>query len=276
LIKQRKCLAGRFQWVIILKQKLTCPNGLQLAYLDLGEKNGYPLLAQHGLIASIDDYDLFERLLRRPIRLICLARPGYGESSPYLLGSYAEWAGIVSRLVDELQLKQFDILGMSSGAPYGYSIGYKIPEKVGNIFILSGIPALYDEQVLSEWPYKPIHDMRMSSLEELAHQLFFSNLTEEDLKRNDIRDSLMNHGFGVAQDLRLRFLHWGFRLSDVKAKVFMQHSKNDDSVPFQTAVRTAELLPNCHLELLESAPHFSEEVLENFIEETMVPNMPTL
>jgi pimeloyl-ACP methyl ester carboxylesterase len=184
------------------------------------------------LIASIDDCDLFDRLLQRQIRLICIARPGYGESSPHLLDSYVEWADIVSQLVQQLHLAQFDILGMSSGAPYSYAIGYKIPEKVGNIFILSGIPALYDEVVLSEWPYEPIRDVSMSGLEDLAHQLFFSNLTEEDLKRNDIRDSLMNHGFGVAQDLRLRFLDWGFRLSDVIGSVYMRHSRTDDSVPY--------------------------------------------
>jgi pimeloyl-ACP methyl ester carboxylesterase len=259
--------------VIILKRKLIFSNGLRLAYVDLGDKNGYPLLIQHGLIASIDDTDLFDRLIQRQVRLISIARPGYGESSPYLLDCYAEWGDIVSLLVQELQLPQFDILGMSSGAPYAYSIAYKIPEKVGSLFILSGIPALYDELVLSDWPYEPIRDLSISSLEELAHRLFFSNVAAEDLEKNDIRDSLMNHGFGVAQDLRLRFLDWGFRLSEVKGRVFMRHSKTDDAVPFQAAVRTAELLPNCRLELLESGPHFSRDLLENFIEGTMLPNM---
>ncbi len=256
-----------------MKQYLSYKNGLRLAYLDLGNKNGLPLLVQHGLIASIDDSDLFERLIQKQIRLICIARPGYGESSPYLLDSYAEWADIVSLLAQELQLPQFDVLGISSGAPYSYSIGYKLPEKVGSIFILSGMPALYDELIAAQWPYECLSDMSMSDLEELARQLFFSHLTEEDLKRNDIKDSLMNHGFGVAQDLRLRFLDWGFRLSDVKGKVFMRHSKSDESVPFQTAIRTSELLPNCRLDLQESGPHFSKEVLESFFDETMFPNL---
>ena len=259
-----------------LKQTFTYKNSFHLSYVDIGDKKGYSVLVQHGLIASIDDYDLFERLIEHGVRLICVARPGYGGSAPCLLDSYAEWANIISCLVQELHLAQFDILGLSSGAPYGYSIGCKIQEKVGSLFILSGVPALYDEVVLSEWPYDPISDLSMPVLEELAHRLFFSNMSEEDLSRNDIRDSLMNQGFGVAQDLRLRFIDWGFRLSDVKGKVFMQHSKNDDSIPFRTAVRTAELLPNCHLELLESGPHFSKELLDEFIEKTMVPHMRSL
>ncbi len=256
-----------------MKQKITYKNGLQLSYAEYGDQQGYTVLVQHGLIASIDDYELFDRLLQRGVRLICVARPGYGESSLYLLNGYTEWADIGSLLIQKLQLQKFDVLGISSGAPYGYSIGYKFPEKVRNIFILSGIPALYDDVVLSNWPYKPISDQRIASLEDLARELFFSHLTEDDLLRSDIKNSLSNHGFGVAQDLRLRFMDWGFRLSDVKSKVFMRHSKDDDSVPFRTAVRTAELLPDCHLDLLESGPHFSKEVLEQFIEETILPNL---
>jgi pimeloyl-ACP methyl ester carboxylesterase len=256
-----------------LKQMLKYKDGCQLSYAEYGDKSGYPILVQHGLIASIDDFDLFDRLIQQQIRLVCIARPGYGESSPYLLASYAEWADIISVLIQELEMPHFDILGISSGAPYAYSIGCKFPEKIGSIFILSGMPALYDDVVLSYWPYEPIRDMNMSSLEDLAQQLFFSNLTEEDLNRNDIRDSLVNRGFGVAQDLRLRCLDWGFHLSDVSAPVFMRHSKFDDAVPFHTAVRTSELLPDCHLDLLESGPHFSQAVLDNFIDETMLPNI---
>jgi hypothetical protein len=54
--------------------------------------------------------------------------------------------------------------------------------------------------------------------------------------------------------------------------VYMCHSKTDDAVPFTTATRTAELLPNSQLELVETGPHFSKEVLDDFIETTIVEN----
>jgi pimeloyl-ACP methyl ester carboxylesterase len=253
-----------------MKQTLTYHSRLQLSYVEYGDKNGYPILIQHGLIASIDDYELFDHLLQLNTRLICVARPGYGESSPYVLKSFAEWADIVALLIQELRIARFDILSMSSGAPYGYALGNKYPGKARNIYVFSGIPALYDQVVLSYWPFEAIRNKSMHELEDLAHQFFFSNLSEDDLKRNDIRDSLMNNGFGVAQDLGLRFMDWGFHLADVKGKVFMRHSKGDEAVPYRTAVRTSELLPNCQLELEETGPHFSNEVLGNFIKETMV------
>ena len=253
-----------------MKRKLTYKKENHLAYAEYGDKNGYPILIQHGLIASIDDHDLFERLIRSNRRVICIARPGYGDSSPYRMRNYLEWGEIVSVLIEELGLAQFDVLGMSSGAPYGYSIGYGFPDKVRNIHIFSGIPALYDEIVLSHWPYPVIKTKDMAEMQDLAHELFFSDLQADDLKRSDIRDSMMHNGFGVAQDLMLRFTDWGFSLSDIKAHVFMRHSKTDDSVPLATAIRTSELLPDCKLELVETGPHFSNEALDDFIKTTIV------
>jgi hypothetical protein len=84
---------------------------------------------------------------------------------------------------------------------------------------------------------------------------------------------MMHHGFGVAQDLRLRFIDWGFSLSTIQAKVFMQHSRCDDAVPFQTALRTSHLLPDCELELKEAGPHFSAEALDDFIQKTILKDL---
>ena len=100
-----------------------------------------------------------------------------------------EWGEIVSVLVHELGLDQLDVLGMSSGAPYSYAIGYKLPDKVRNIYIFSGIPALYDEDILAVWPYEVTKNASIAEMEKLAYELFFSNLSKDDLARNEIRDS---------------------------------------------------------------------------------------
>jgi hypothetical protein len=44
-------------------------------------------------------------------------------------------------------------------------------------------------------------------------------------------------------------------------------------VPFEAAVRTSELLPNCELELVETGPHFSLEALDDFVEKTVLANL---
>ena len=249
-----------------MKQTIRYKNGNALSYTEFGDKSGYPILIQHGLIASITDYDLFERLVDLGARLISIARPGYGESSPYVMKNIGEWADIVSALIDKLELAHFDILGMSSGAPYSYAIGYKFPGKVRNIFIFSGIPALYDEQVVSFWPWEVKKNAGLAEMEKLAYELFFSNCSPEDLARADIKDSMMNDCFGLAQDFRLRGMDWGFKLSEVKENVIMRHSRSDN---FVTAEMTAKLLPHCQFEARENEAHFSKELLDDFISTSM-------
>jgi pimeloyl-ACP methyl ester carboxylesterase len=244
-------------------------NDYSLSYTEYGDPSGYPVLIQHGLIASIQPTHLFDRLLKLGTRLICIARPGYGDSSPYILKNIGEWADIVSVLIDHLELAQFDILGMSSGAPYSYAIGCKFPAKVRNIFILSGIPAMYADEVLAFWPWEVKKDARIAEMQKLAYELFFSHCSPADLQNDDIKDSLRNDCFGLAQDFKLRCVDWGFNCSDVKPHVWMRHSRADDSVPFVTAEITSRLLANCTLDIRETDVHFSNEVLDEFIRTVM-------
>lgn len=253
-----------------MENLLRYKGGNLLSYAEYGDTCGYPVLVQHGMIASIRDDHLFGRLIGAGTRLISIARPGYGESSLYQMKDMAEWGDIVAVLVAELNLPHLDVLGISSGAPYSYSIGYRLPDKVRNVFILSGTPALYDDNILAFWPYPVNRDAAIAELQTLARDLFFSRLSEDDLSSNDVRDSMMNNCFGIAQDLRLRCMDWGFSLSDVRAYVYMQHSRLDNQVPFITAEMTSRLLPNCRFEASEHGEHFSSEVLDDFIERAMM------
>lgn len=238
----------------------------RLAFAEYGNPTGYPVLAQHGLIASIRDGGLFRRLVEAGVRVIGLARPGYGESSPFVLRDMAEWGDVVAALAAELGLTQFDVLGISSGAPYSYAIGYRLPERVRNIYILSGTPALYDARVAALWPYPLDKSASLSEYQKLTHELFFAPLSAKDAQRQEMLDSGMNHGFGIAQDFKLRCNDWGFCLADVMPLVHMQHSRDDDHVPFETAEITAGLLPNCRFSAREQGGHFSGALADAFFD----------
>ncbi len=226
-----------------MRHSLLYKNNNVLSYSDFVNKNGFPILLQHGLIASIEEYDLFESLVELGTRLISIARPGYGESSPYFMKNVSEWGEIVSVLVDELQLSQFGILGMSSGAPYSHAIGYAFPDKAHNIFIFSGIPTLYDATVMSHWSYPVSKDASIADMEKLAYDLFFSSLAPEDRAKRDIQDSMMKNCFGLALNFHIRGMDWGFKLSDVHQRVYMEQSRADEG--FIPAELTSNRLPNC-------------------------------
>jgi len=241
-----------------------------LSYAEYGRKEGRPILVQHGLIASIEESHLFSRLIKAGMRVICPARPGYGTSSPRVMDNIAGWADIVSSLIEALDMAHFDVLGISSGAPYSYALGYKFPHKVQTVYILSGTPALYDKHVQANWPYPLDPHADMAARQKLAHELFFAHVAPADRAAPAVRDAMMNGGFGVAQDLHLRGRDWGFDLSEMTAPVYMRHSKRDEAVPLAAAEITAKLLPNCRLEVTETDVHFSDEVLDDFIKTSIL------
>ncbi len=245
-----------------------------IAYAEYGNPHGFPILVQHGLIASIKDGGLFDRLTRAGARVICFARPGYGESSPYKMGSIGEWGQLVAELANELRLTKFDVLGMSSGAPYSYAIAWALPEEVRNIYIFSGIPAMYDDRVLARWPHPVTKNADLAEMKRLAHGLFFSNLAAEDRVRNDTRDSMANEGFGIALDFRLRCMDWGFKLVEVKQQVVMRHARFDHGVPLASVELTAALLPKATLNVEETDIHFSQETLDAFFDSEIISRLP--
>jgi pimeloyl-ACP methyl ester carboxylesterase len=243
-----------------------------LAYNDFGKENGFPVLVQHGTMASIKDIGFFEDLSKFA-RVICIARPGYGESSPYILRNLLEYGEIIQKLVQELGINKFDVLGSSAGAIYGYAIAKACSELTRNVFIYSGTPALYDEEVRKNWPFPISGEITVEDSQKIAYEVFFSHFSEQEKEQDFIKDSIANNCFGEGQNLRIRFKDWGFTLSDIKAQVYMQHSKGDTVLPYIMAERTAKLLKSCKLELLENGDHFTEEGYKSFIQDTVIKNM---
>lgn len=255
--------------------------GEALSYVDYGPEDGYPVLAQHGMIASIEDGRIFDRLAAAGARIVCAARPGYGDSSPFELRGIADWGALALLLADELGLERFDLLGTSSGAPYAYAVAAKAASRARNVFIFSGIPALCDAAVAALWPYPLDGAASLDDSRELARAIFFPGLPAGRDPRGEAetpaspaaRDSLANGCFGPGLDLKIRASDWGFDLSEIAQRVYMEHARDDGDVPFAAAELSSRLLPNCSFRARPSGGHFSPELLDSFIERTMLPAM---
>lgn len=237
--------------------------GTTISINEFGDPDGFPIIINHGMIASITDNELFSSLVEAGKRIVCIARPGYGASSPFELQNVGEWGKVVNKIVHKMNLMQFDTLGISSGAPYSYAIAYEIPEKVRNVYIFSGTPALFDSRVVKLWPYPIDAEISLPALQVLAKNLFFSNGAPKENKA--LIDSYRNECFGIALDLKIRCRDWGFALSKIKTKVTMEHSINDTSAPFAAAELTSKMLGNCKLLKRKNGDHFSKELLNEFL-----------
>ncbi len=66
--------------------------------------------------------------------------PGFGESDPSPTSSFAEAAGALSDLADDLRLRQIDLLGIHSGARAALDLAAARPALVRRL-VLAGVPA---------------------------------------------------------------------------------------------------------------------------------------
>ena len=93
-------------------------NGASLSYAEYGTSTGNPVLLFHGLVGSICSEGMEESLCGLPVRVIALARPGYGASDYFDMDCVADWGRLLAEFWDHLELWSFDIVGISAGAPY--------------------------------------------------------------------------------------------------------------------------------------------------------------
>ena len=155
------------------------PNDASLSYAEYGTSTGKPVLLLHGLVGSICSEGMEESLCGLPVRVIALARPGYGASDYFDMDCVADWGRLLTEFWDHLGLQSFDIVGISAGAPYAYSLAALYPDRIGTVYINSGIPAVCFPNILAQYPAQEAalyHAFRGMSRQEVGQALYDSYL----------------------------------------------------------------------------------------------------
>lgn len=160
------------------------PNGASLSYAEYGTSTGNPVLLFHGLVGSICSEGMEESLCGLPVRVIALARPGYGASDYFDMDCVADWGRLLAEFWDHLELWSFDIVGISAGAPYAYSLAALYPDRIGTLYINSGIPAVCFPNVLAQYPAQDAalyRAFRGMSRQEAGQALYSTSLIDRIL-----------------------------------------------------------------------------------------------
>jgi pimeloyl-ACP methyl ester carboxylesterase len=92
-------------------------NGLRLRVLEWGDPGAPPVVCVHGYTSSAEAFNALARRIAERVRLIAMDVRGHGESawSPDGAYQYADQAGDLAALVDQLGLRQFTLIGTSMG-----------------------------------------------------------------------------------------------------------------------------------------------------------------
>jgi pimeloyl-ACP methyl ester carboxylesterase len=92
-------------------------NGLRLRYLEWGRADALPVVCVHGYTSSAEAFNAVARRLEDRTHLVAMDVRGHGESawSPEGAYQYADQAGDLAALVDQLGLDRFVLIGTSMG-----------------------------------------------------------------------------------------------------------------------------------------------------------------
>jgi pimeloyl-ACP methyl ester carboxylesterase len=111
------------------------PGGRRLEVHELGDPDGFPVVAHHGTPGA---GQLYERWVTPGVRLIGYDRAGYGGSERDRGRPVAAVAADVLTLADELGLERFATWGLSGGGPHALACAALCGERVVAAASLAG------------------------------------------------------------------------------------------------------------------------------------------
>jgi pimeloyl-ACP methyl ester carboxylesterase len=128
-------------------------DGIEIFYREAGPKDAPALLLLHGFPTSSQMFRGLIPLLADKYHVIAPDYPGYGFSDMPDRSKFAytfdNCANIIEKLTRQLGINRYALYVMDYGAPIGFRLAAKNPEKVTAIVIQNG--NAYDEGLLSFW-----------------------------------------------------------------------------------------------------------------------------
>jgi len=128
-------------------------NDLDIFYREAGPHDAPVLLLLHGFPTSSN---MFRNLIPRlagSFHIVAPDYPGFGQSSmpdhQAFAYTFANYAGIVDQLAQQLNLAKYSLYVMDYGAPVGYRLALKHPERVQALIVQNG--NAYEEGLREFW-----------------------------------------------------------------------------------------------------------------------------
>ena len=273
-----------------MAEVVTTSDGRTLAFLEVGAPDGPLVLHNHGGPSSrLEARLLADAAATNELRLICVDRPGMGQSSPQKNRTYKGWADDLVAVADALGYQEFGVTGWSEGGPWALAAAAHIdPARLRHVSsiapgsygafgdnsaaqCLSKIDALGGVLALH---FKPGFRL-MYALLGLSAKRFRSsfvnqvrnNVSEYDrriLLRPDVAEQFADtcaecfvHGSaGLVEDAQLLYRRWAFDVGTIERPVHLWQGLDDALVPDQINKAVADAMPGAIYHPVEGAGHF--------------------
>jgi pimeloyl-ACP methyl ester carboxylesterase len=125
------------------KKKMALPDGEALAYIDMGDASGSPLVLIHGYTDNARDWVPMLPYLSKGYRLILVDIRGHGQSSkPECCYSRLDFAYDIKLLLDALGIDKADIVGHSLGSIIAQTFAEYWPERTSHVVLIASTGGL--------------------------------------------------------------------------------------------------------------------------------------
>lgn len=136
-----------------VKHLTTEVNGVEIFYREAGQKGKPVLVLLHGYPTSSHMYRNLLRDLSDKYHLIAPDYPGFGRSAQPSMSefnySFESFTSIIETLLTQLEIQKFSLYLMDYGAPIGFRIASRNPQKIESLIIQNG--CAYDEGLETFW-----------------------------------------------------------------------------------------------------------------------------
>lgn len=119
------------------KKTARLPNGIALAYVEMGNTDGKPTLLIHGYTDNSRSWSLLAPYLKDR-RLLAIDLRGHGKSdAPQCCYGYADFASDAALFLEAMGIAKADVIGHSLGSLTAQLLAAQHPEKVDHLVLIS-------------------------------------------------------------------------------------------------------------------------------------------
>lgn len=266
------------------------PDGRTLAYLEAGDPHGPLVIHNHGGPSSrLEARLLASSAAKNRLRLVCVDRPGMGQSSPQKTRTYSGWADDLITLADALGYQEFGVTGWSEGGPWALAAAaYIDPVRLRHVSSIAGgsYGAFGDNWAADHLSkadalggvlalrFKPgfrlmyaalgiaARHFRRSFVEQVVRAV--NEYDRQILLRADFATAFCEacaecfaHGSaGLVRDGELLYRRWAFDVTTIERPVHMWQGLDDRLVPAFINQTVADRMPGAVWHPVQGAGHF--------------------
>jgi len=124
------------------KKTVKLPNGLTMAYVEMGDSAGKPTLLIHGYTDNSRSWSLIAPYLKSR-HLFAIDLRGHGKSdAPACCYAYTDFANDAALFLEAVNIPKADIIGHSLGSMTAQLLAAQHPDKVDHVVLVSSTTAI--------------------------------------------------------------------------------------------------------------------------------------